>query len=83
MTTPSGLAGVADPSEMKVADERPCPDCGGVMTLEHGGRFSTLYICRGCGSRMTIPSSVPAGERVNPEADRSKRTPPARRPRRS
>jgi hypothetical protein len=83
MTTPSGLAGVADPPVMNVADERPCPECAGHMTLEHQGRFSTLYICRTCGSRMTIPSSMPAGAHVSDRSDPRTETPRVRRPRRS
>jgi hypothetical protein len=39
--------------------ERVCPECEGRMILEHDGRFTTLYVCRGCGSMLTIPPARP------------------------
>lgn len=40
--------------------ERICPQCKGVMTLAHKGQFSTVYVCPGCGSMLTIPPPEPA-----------------------
>jgi predicted RNA-binding Zn-ribbon protein involved in translation (DUF1610 family) len=44
----------------KTDPQRPCPECEAKMTLRHDGRFSTLYVCRNCGSMLTIPPAVPA-----------------------
>jgi hypothetical protein len=40
-------------------DSRPCPECELAMSLEHMGQFSTVYVCRGCGSMLTIPPPAP------------------------
>jgi hypothetical protein len=40
--------------------KRLCPDCDEEMTLVHRGHFSTLYVCRTCGSTLTVPPSTPA-----------------------
>jgi len=47
-------------ASMVIAEERICPECNGPMTLAHKGQFSTVYICPGCGSRLTIPPREPA-----------------------
>jgi hypothetical protein len=42
-----------------VKEERICPECKGAMTLAHKGQFSTVYVCPGCGSMLTIPPPEP------------------------
>lgn len=43
-----------------IEDEWICPECTDAMTLWHKGQFSTVYVCPGCGSMLTIPPPEPA-----------------------
>jgi ribosomal protein L37AE/L43A len=45
---------------MLIREKRICPECKGAMTLAHKGQFSTVYVCPGCGSMLTIPPPEPA-----------------------
>lgn len=39
---------------------RMCPECKTVMTLILRGHFTSLYLCPGCGSTLTLPPPEPA-----------------------
>ena len=39
----------------KTPDARLCPDCTGIMRLQHKGQFSTVYACDMCASTLTVP----------------------------
>jgi hypothetical protein len=39
----------------KMPDARLCPDCTGIMRLQHRGQFSTVYACDMCASTLTVP----------------------------
>jgi hypothetical protein len=58
--------------------ERVCRECDGSMVLEYEGRFSTVYVCRQCRSRLTIPPKQPA-TRASPDPG-GQRSEPASRP---
>ena len=47
-------------------EERICPECKSAMTLSHKGQFATVYVCPGCGSRLTIPPPEPAVNKPAP-----------------
>ena len=44
---------------MVIDEERVCPECKSVMRLAHKGQFSTVYVCPGCESMLTIPPPKP------------------------
>ena len=42
-------------SAQKAPEARLCPDCTGIMRLQHSGQFSTVYACDVCASTLTVP----------------------------
>jgi transposase-like protein len=36
-------------------NSKTCPECQGFMTLVHGGKYSTVYVCKKCGVSLTVP----------------------------
>jgi hypothetical protein len=43
------------PTNPSLPNARLCPDCTGIMRMQHSGQFSTVYGCDVCGSTLTVP----------------------------